>query len=109
MFSTYHLENVNTHQVVVLDHASYLGAALFASFYVCCRTDFAGFRKALPINVAFLIVSALAVFTASLLPGHLALILAIAAPSILAITQSRLMIRCICRHYARRGWTVTRT
>lgn len=109
MFSTYRLEDLSTNQVVVLDSASYWGAALFASLYVCCRTDFGCFRKVLPINIAFLLVSALAVFTASLLPGHLALILAIAIPGILAITQSRLMIRRICRHYARRGWTVRRT
>lgn len=108
LFPSYYLDDHHTGQVLPLHTKEYVLAGLLASLYVYWRTDLHTFVRAFLTNIAFLVVAAVSVLAASSLPGAYALIAAIAIPIILALLQSRAMIRYIVSYHAVNGWDVTK-
>lgn len=107
LFPNYNLENRETHQVIVLDGASYVWAGLFACFYVLWRTDFSSFRKAFAVNLLFVAAIVASVSLASSLPAAFALMAAALSLVLIVQAQSRIMLGYVRLHYARRGWAVS--
>ena len=108
LFPTFQIENEDTSEVTWLHAPSYLYAGVFASLYVLWRTDSRWFLRAFYVNVAFILIALITVFLAAIFPNPLAITLATLIPLILACVQSRIMVRYLCRYYARKGWTITK-
>lgn len=108
IFQSYCIENPRTHDVIVIERRSYVGAGLFASLYVLWRAGLPAFARALPINALFILLGAVSLVSALWLSGF-AQIAALVIPFILPIIQSRIMMSIVRRFFARAGWIVTRT
>jgi hypothetical protein len=107
-FPSYHLEHPNTHQSLLLDGQSYVLAGLLASFFVLSSAGLRAFPKAALINIAVVLVALMSILVSPFLPGLFKLVGLVAVPTVLAVLQSRLMIKAVRRHFARQGWIVTR-
>ena len=107
IFQSYCIEHPRTHDVIVIEGRSYVGAGLLASLYVLWRAGLPAFARALPINVLFILLGALSLVSVLWLSG-LAQIAALVIPFLLPIIQSRIMMSIVRRFFARAGWIVTR-
>ena len=107
-FPFFHIEDEDTGEVIWIYSASYACAALFASLYVLWRADLRTFLRAFPMHIVFIGLMTMCPLAASLLPNVAAIVTTAISVIVLAAVQSRIMIRRLCRYYARNGWTITR-
>lgn len=108
MFNHYHLEHPSTHEVRVLDGRSYLLAGILGSFYTLWRTDLRTFATTLLVNAGFVLAALISILATPFMPGLLKLVGLVVIPVVLAVLQSRIIVRTVRRHFARQGWIVTR-
>ena len=107
-FPFYYLEHPDSHEIRLLDGRSYALAGLLASFFVLKRAGLEAFLKAALINIAIVLVALVSILVSPFLPGLFKLVGVVGVPVVLALLQSRLMVKAVRRHFAREGWIVMR-
>ena len=109
LFPTYYLDDPRTGEVVCLRRFDYLVAGLLGAFYVLRHADLTAFLKAFAVNLVVLVLAALAILAASVLPHAYAATAVVIALLVLVLEQGRTMIRYVVQHFTLAGWDVIRS